>query len=82
MICSDVSMCSLSFRKREPHFASCENGATCINPGLNNYTCTCMVGYEGYNCSIGNLDHLPSIPPTSREESYIVLNLIPYLAFN
>ena len=54
----------------------CENGATCTNAGVNNYTCTCMAGYEGYNCSIGNLDHLFSIPPISREESYIVLSLI------
>ena len=141
MIYSDVTMCSLSFRKRDLHFARitsisnenfsmftiylyfrisiisilrfrvrsldfgynhqslstnckfliiyfcfldiddcdplpCENGATCTDAGVNNYTCTCMAGYEGYNCSIGNLDHLFSIPPISREESYIVLSLI------
>ena len=37
----------------------CENNATCTD-GVNNYTCTCMAGYKGYNCSIGKLDHFPS----------------------
>ena len=37
----------------------CENNATCTD-GVNNYTCACMAGYEGYNCSIGKLDHFPS----------------------
>ena len=37
----------------------CENGATC-HDGVNNYTCTCMASYEGYNCSMGKLDHFPS----------------------
>ena len=59
----------------------CENNATCTD-GVNNYTCTCMAGYEGYNCSIGKLDHCPPIPPISREESYIFLKFIPYLSFN
>ena len=37
----------------------CENNATCTD-GVNNYTCTCMAGYESYNCSIGKLDHFSS----------------------
>ena len=37
----------------------CENNATCTDE-VNNYTCTCMAGYEGNNCSIGKLDHVPS----------------------
>lgn len=30
----------------------CENNATCNNE-INKYTCTCLPGYAGYNCSIG-----------------------------
>ena len=30
----------------------CENGATCID-AVNNYTCNCVDGYTGKNCSIG-----------------------------
>ena len=37
----------------------CENGANCTD-GVNNYTCTCMAGYKGPNCSIGKMDHFPS----------------------
>ena len=34
----------------------CENGATCGDE-VNDYTCTCMVGYNGKNCSQSKLDH-------------------------
>ena len=37
----------------------CENGANCTDE-VNNYTCTCLAGYEDPNCSIGKLDHFPS----------------------
>ena len=37
----------------------CKNGANCTD-GVNNYTCTCMAGYGGPNCSIGKLDHFAS----------------------
>ena len=30
----------------------CQNGATCID-AVNNYTCNCVAGYTGKNCSIG-----------------------------
>ena len=30
----------------------CVNGATCTD-GLNDYNCTCVAGYGGKNCSIG-----------------------------
>ena len=30
----------------------CKNGATCID-AVNDYTCNCVVGYTGKNCSIG-----------------------------
>ena len=30
----------------------CQNGATCID-AVNDYTCNCVVGYTGKNCSIG-----------------------------
>ena len=30
----------------------CQNGATCID-AVNNYTCNCVDGYTGRNCSIG-----------------------------
>ena len=30
----------------------CENGATCID-AVNDYTCNCVDGYTGRNCSIG-----------------------------
>ena len=33
----------------------CENGATCDDE-VNDYTCTCMAGYEGKNCSQSKLD--------------------------
>ena len=35
----------------------CENGGTCTD-GVNNYTCSCVAGYSGYNCSIGRLTAL------------------------
>ena len=30
----------------------CENNGTCID-GVTNYTCACVPGFEGKNCSIG-----------------------------
>ena len=30
----------------------CENGGTCIDE-INDFTCTCVPGYEGLTCSIG-----------------------------
>ena len=30
----------------------CQNGATCID-AVNDYTCNCVNGYTGKNCSIG-----------------------------
>ena len=30
----------------------CQNGATCID-AVNDYTCNCVDGYTGKNCSIG-----------------------------
>ena len=32
----------------------CQNGGTCTD-GVNNYTCSCVAGYSGSNCSIGKL---------------------------
>ena len=37
----------------------CENGATCDDE-VNDYTCTCMAGYDGKNCSQSKFDHLSS----------------------
>ena len=37
----------------------CKNGANCTD-GVNNYTCTCMAGYEGPNCAIGELNPFAS----------------------
>ena len=30
----------------------CQNGGTCAD-GVNNYSCSCLGGYTGNNCSIG-----------------------------
>ena len=30
----------------------CQNGGTCTD-GINSYTCACVLGYSGLNCSIG-----------------------------
>lgn len=30
----------------------CLNGGTC-NDGVNDYTCICVDGYTGHNCSVG-----------------------------
>ena len=30
----------------------CKNGGSCSD-GVNNYTCACVAGYTGKNCSIG-----------------------------
>ncbi|XP_022778087.1 versican core protein-like, partial [Stylophora pistillata] len=38
---SEVNDCDLN---------PCENGAICVD-GVNDYTCTCMAGYDGKNCS-------------------------------
>ena len=32
----------------------CENKGTCID-GVNSYTCACVPGFEGKNCTIGKL---------------------------
>ena len=32
----------------------CKNGGTCTD-GLNSYSCSCQVGYEGDNCEISKL---------------------------
>ena len=32
----------------------CENNGTCID-GVNNYTCACVPGFEGKNCTISKL---------------------------
>ena len=32
----------------------CQNGGTC-NDGINSYTCTCVPGYTGGNCEIGDV---------------------------
>ena len=44
---SDIDDCDLN---------PCENGASCTD-GVNNYTCTCMAGYEGKNCSQSMIHH-------------------------
>ena len=31
----------------------CQNGATCMD-GADDYSCTCVAGYKGKNCSLGN----------------------------
>ena len=31
----------------------CQNGATCMD-GVDDYSCTCVAGYTGKNCSLGN----------------------------
>lgn len=38
----------------------CENGATCRDAGVNNYTCTCKDGYESINCSQGIVHYFSS----------------------
>ena len=40
------------------HPNPCKNGANCTDR-VNNYTCTCMAGYKGPNCSIGKIDPFP-----------------------
>ena len=45
----------------------CENGATCSDAGVNNYTCTCMDGYEGKNCSQSMMHRFPSSSNHYRE---------------
>ena len=30
----------------------CQNGATCMD-GVNQYTCSCLAGYEGTDCETG-----------------------------
>ena len=30
----------------------CQNGGTCTD-AVNNYTCNCVAGYSGKNCSVG-----------------------------
>ena len=45
---SDINECSPN---------PCENGATCADE-LNDYTCTCIAGYDGKNCSQSKLNHL------------------------
>ena len=37
----------------------CENGATCTVE-VDDYSCACMAGYEGKNCSQGMIHNFPS----------------------
>jgi hypothetical protein len=38
----------------------CTNGGKCID-GINNYSCTCVSGYEGFNCAV-DIDECQSNP--------------------
>ena len=38
----------------------CQNGGTCAD-GVNNYTCACVAGYSGYNCTTSKLEILHGI---------------------
>ena len=46
----------------------CENNGTCID-GVNSYTCTCLPGFEGKNCSIGRFLNSCYLTPVSDHES-------------
>ena len=43
LIIADIDDCAVQ---------PCQNGATCID-AVNDYTCNCVDGYTGKNCSIG-----------------------------
>ena len=43
MVIPDIDDCALG---------PCQNGGTCMD-GVNDYNCTCVVGYTGKNCSVG-----------------------------
>ena len=45
LISSDIDDCYPS---------PCKNNGTCID-GVNNYTCSCVPGFEGKNCTISKL---------------------------
>ena len=42
----------------------CENGGTCTD-GINSYTCACIPGYDGANCSTSELYSITQIISTS-----------------
>lgn len=46
-------------------YAPCQNGATCLNAGNGNYTCSCRPGYSGVNCEAKQKTCLP----TSRRDT-------------
>ena len=58
---SDVNYCD-----PEP----CENGATCTVE-VDDYSCACMAGYEGKNCSQSMIHHFPSSSYHYRDNSYM-----------
>ena len=45
---------SISSDTDDCHPSPCENNGTCVD-GVNNYTCTCVPGFEGKNCTISKL---------------------------
>ena len=50
---TDTLVCSLYIADIDDCVGQpCQNGATCID-AVNNYTCNCVDGYTGRNCSIG-----------------------------
>ena len=34
------------------HNHTCQNGASCVD-GVNDYSCTCVIGFTGSSCKIG-----------------------------
>ena len=42
-------------------YTPCQNGATCTNEGTNDYTCECVAGFTGKNCST-NIDECSPNP--------------------
>ena len=46
MLFADIDDCAVQ---------RCQNGGTCID-AVNDYTCNCVDGYTGKNCSIGTIN--------------------------
>ena len=60
------------------HTSPCANGATCDNNGVNEYLCTCPVGYTSVNCDveIDGCDPSGSSPPCENGGTCTVSQLI------
>ena len=48
---SSLNKCLHDLDIDECHNHPCQNGGTCED-GVNSYTCTCVPGYTGNNCTI------------------------------